>query len=147
MHMVSPSAHTSTYHVQAYTQHTPPMPMIVLMITLSLGVTESIVFVPPPQKWILCLCLVGQRPGRSTQTTSGGTRSTTLHIPSFMNPVTENYFVTFTSGALSIHAFIIASLKPVFYIAFLIFHSVLGERSTQQRCVTEVSAISDTAAQ
>lgn len=43
--------HTQAHmHVRACTQHTHPLPAIALMITLSLGVTESIVFVPSPQK-------------------------------------------------------------------------------------------------
>jgi hypothetical protein len=92
---------------------------------------ERGVLVPPPQK-----CQKGLQD-----------HIRRYYIPSFMIPVTENYFMMCTSGALSVYAFIIASMRLVFYVAFLIFHHVLGERSAQQRGVTEVSANGDTAAQ
>jgi hypothetical protein len=42
-----------------------PLPPIILIITLPLGITE--LSVPTPQKYILCPCLSGKRPERSTQ--------------------------------------------------------------------------------
>jgi hypothetical protein len=58
----------------------------------------------------------------------------------FLEPSTENDFVTFTSVALPVHASIIPAMKLVSYVAFLICLSVLGERFAQQRGVTEVSS-------
>jgi hypothetical protein len=46
------------------------------VITPSLGVTKSALWVPPIQKWIQCPCLIGQRTEMSTETTSGNTRQT-----------------------------------------------------------------------
>jgi hypothetical protein len=44
-----------------------PLLTIIFIITLSLGVTESVLWVPPPQKWDLDLCKVGRSQDRSSQ--------------------------------------------------------------------------------